>query len=155
MPRLCSATETWHSSNSAVYTNDVDSCVVLVTPIRSGVFRQGEHSFRWPEDKSASYSLTNNCYHRHNYYDYIGPGGRTGGRTVPHPIFTLGRVYPNVERLTHYLGGGSCPAAYKPFGLKLLGFRLAVVSCQTILMTQKVCFGFWVSRGGDALVSNA
>jgi hypothetical protein len=26
-----------------------------------------------------------------------------------------------------------------------------VVSCQTILMTQKVCFGFWVSRGGDAL----
>jgi hypothetical protein len=27
--------------------------------------------------KKESYSLTNNCYRRHNYYDYIGPGGRT------------------------------------------------------------------------------
>jgi hypothetical protein len=40
MPRLSSATDTWHPSNSAVYTNDVDSSVVLVTPVRSGVFRQ-------------------------------------------------------------------------------------------------------------------
>jgi hypothetical protein len=39
MPRLSSATETWHPSNNAVYTNDVDSSVVLVTPVRSGVFR--------------------------------------------------------------------------------------------------------------------
>jgi hypothetical protein len=39
MPRLSSATDTWHPSNSAVYTNDVDSSVVLVTPVRSGVFR--------------------------------------------------------------------------------------------------------------------
>jgi hypothetical protein len=30
----------------------------------------------------ASYSLTNNCYRRHNYYDYIGPGGRTSRRIV-------------------------------------------------------------------------
>jgi hypothetical protein len=29
MPRLSSATGTWHPSNSAVYTNDVDSSVVL------------------------------------------------------------------------------------------------------------------------------
>jgi hypothetical protein len=35
------------------------------------------HSLRWPEDKKASYSLINNCYRRHNYHDYIGPGGRT------------------------------------------------------------------------------
>jgi hypothetical protein len=27
--------------------------------------------------KKANYSLTNNCYRRHTYYDYIGPGGRT------------------------------------------------------------------------------
>jgi hypothetical protein len=39
MPRLSSATETWHPSNNAVYTKDVDSSVVLVTPVRSGVFR--------------------------------------------------------------------------------------------------------------------
>jgi hypothetical protein len=39
MPRLSSSTETWHPTNSAVYTNDVDSFVVLVTPVRSGVFR--------------------------------------------------------------------------------------------------------------------
>jgi hypothetical protein len=26
--------------------------------------------------KKAGYSLTNNCYRRHNYYDYIGPGGK-------------------------------------------------------------------------------
>jgi hypothetical protein len=39
MPRLSSATETRHPSNSAVYTNDVDSSVVLVTPVRGGLFR--------------------------------------------------------------------------------------------------------------------
>jgi hypothetical protein len=39
MPRLSSATDTWHPSNSAVYANDVDSSVVLATPVRSGIFR--------------------------------------------------------------------------------------------------------------------
>jgi GAG-pre-integrase domain len=39
MPRLSSATETPHTSNSAVYTNDVDSSAVLVTPVSSGAFR--------------------------------------------------------------------------------------------------------------------
>jgi hypothetical protein len=39
MPRLSSATETWHPGNSAVYTKDVDLSVVLITPVRSGVFR--------------------------------------------------------------------------------------------------------------------
>jgi hypothetical protein len=39
MPRLSSATDTWHPSNSAVYTNGVDSSVVLVTPVRSVIFR--------------------------------------------------------------------------------------------------------------------
>jgi hypothetical protein len=37
------------------------------------------------------------------------------------------------------------------FGFWVLGFGSAVVSRQTVLLTRKVCFGFWVSPGGDAL----
>jgi hypothetical protein len=39
MPRLTSDTEKRHLSNSAVYTNDVDSPTVLVTPVSRGAFR--------------------------------------------------------------------------------------------------------------------
>jgi hypothetical protein len=39
MPRFSSATEMWHPRNSAVDANDVDSSVVLVAPVRIGVFR--------------------------------------------------------------------------------------------------------------------
>jgi hypothetical protein len=39
MPRLSSATETSHPSNSALYSNDVNSSAVLVTPVSSRVFR--------------------------------------------------------------------------------------------------------------------
>jgi hypothetical protein len=40
MPRLILATETPHPSNSALYTNDVNSSAELVTPVNSGAFRQ-------------------------------------------------------------------------------------------------------------------
>jgi hypothetical protein len=40
---------------------------------------QESQSLPWPEEYTVnvSYSLTNNCYRRHNYYDYIDPGGGT------------------------------------------------------------------------------
>jgi hypothetical protein len=48
MPRLSSATETWHLRNSALYTNDITSSAVLVTPVNSGVFRHQLHGLDAP-----------------------------------------------------------------------------------------------------------
>jgi hypothetical protein len=51
IPQPASATETRHPSNSALYTIDVDSSAVLVTPVGSGVFRKNERLQRRKEGK--------------------------------------------------------------------------------------------------------
>jgi hypothetical protein len=43
MPRLSSASETRHPSNSEIYTNDADSSAVLVTSVRFGVSRHRQN----------------------------------------------------------------------------------------------------------------
>jgi hypothetical protein len=67
MPRLSSATATWHLSNSAAYTNDVDLSVVLVTPVRIGVFRQFAVIRRF----TVIGSYTSESYYRSYIYMYI------------------------------------------------------------------------------------
>jgi hypothetical protein len=72
MPLLSSATDTWHLSNSAVYTNDVDSSVVLVTPAGSGVFRQSRHLLAiraYAVSQAPSISASSNVSPRSTFFD--------------------------------------------------------------------------------------